>query len=396
MREFSLGIDVSKKDCKLCLMQRKGDAIKVKSTKTILNTEKGFAELYEWVNKHLKDLDGDLIVVMEATGVYHEKLALYLQQLEFQVSVVLPNKAKHFIKSLGTNTKNDDIDAKGLATMGLLLNLALWTPKAAYYIELRHLTRYYESLQSDKTLYRNRLEAHTHSAYQKQSITDGLNKMIDNVQEMVLHTQKAIEDLLESDADVWRKVQNITLIKGVGLLTVATILAETFGFELFESQRQLTKFSGYDVIQNQSGNHTGRTRISKKGNSHIRRILHMPSLCLVRYHVEPFHNLFERVYERTKIKMKGYVAIQRKLLILIYTLWKKDIGYQSLTLDEAKEKIEAEYPNAEYIQASTPNLVNWTNTSNNIDNQLYKNSPKYKQRATLDEPTLYLDISPLS
>ena len=30
-----------------------------------------------------------------------------------------------------------------------------------------------------------------------------------------------------------------------------------------------------------------------------------------------------------KKKMKGYVAVQRKLLLLIYTLFKKDIAYDA-------------------------------------------------------------------
>ncbi len=40
-----------------------------------------------------------------------------------------------------------------------------------------------------------------------------------------------------------------------------------------------------------------------------------------------FRNLYQRVVDRTGIKMKGYVAVQRKLLVLIYTLWKKDMEF---------------------------------------------------------------------
>ena len=70
----------------------------------------------------------------------------------------------------------------------------------------------------------------------------------------------------------------------------------------------------------------GKTRISKKGNRHIRRALHFPALSVVKYHDE-FTNLYNRVYDRTKIKMKGYVGVQRKLLVLIYTLYKKNEVY---------------------------------------------------------------------
>ncbi|PIQ20325.1 MAG: IS110 family transposase, partial [Cytophagales bacterium CG18_big_fil_WC_8_21_14_2_50_42_9] len=43
------------------------------------------------------------------------------------------------------------------------------------------------------------------------------------------------------------------------------------------SAKQLTSYAGYDVVLKQSGTFRGSTKISKKGNKHIRSILHMPS-----------------------------------------------------------------------------------------------------------------------
>ncbi len=62
------------------------------------------------------------------------------------------------------------------------------------------------------------------------------------------------------------------------------------------------------------------------GNSHIRRILHMPAFSVVKYE-QHYKGLYERVFDKTKIKMKGYVAVQRKILILIFTLWRNDSEY---------------------------------------------------------------------
>ena len=53
----------------------------------------------------------------------------------------------------------------------------------------------------------------------------------------------------------------------------------------------------------------------------------MPALNVVSLGEPVFVNLYERVYGRTKIKMKGYVAVQRELLCLMYTLWKKNEKY---------------------------------------------------------------------
>ena len=75
----------------------------------------------------------------------------------------------------------------------------------------------------------------------------------------------------------------------------ATIVAETNGFELFHSQAQLTSYAGYDVIENQSGQRKGKTRISKKGNSHIRKALYFPALNVVTHEVKTFSDLYHRV-----------------------------------------------------------------------------------------------------
>jgi transposase len=107
-------------------------------------------------------------------------------------------------------------------------------------------------------------------------------------------------------------------------MTVATLLAETNGFLLFKNAPQLVSYAGYDVIENQSGKHTGKTRISKKGNKHIRRILHMPAFNVIRYQVTPFLQLFNRTIQQHHIKMKSYVAVQKKILVVIYGLWKNN------------------------------------------------------------------------
>jgi hypothetical protein len=44
-------------------------------------------------------------------------------------------------------------------------------------------------------------------------------------------------------------------------------------------------------------------------------------------HNVPLQQLHKRIVEKQAIKMKGYVAVQRKLLMLIYTVWKKNEAY---------------------------------------------------------------------
>jgi len=207
-------------------------------------------------------------------------------------------------------------------------------------VELRNLIRYKDTLEQTKTQVLCRLHAQQHSALPSQLVISGLKEQITALKKRIASMNQLIEELLQKQESFNEQVRKIAdSINGVGIATVAAIAAETNGFELFYSQAQLTSYAGYDVIENQSGNRKGRTRISKKGNSHIRKTLHFPALNVVRLEVKTFSNLYERVYDRTRIKMKGYVAVQRKLLCMIYTLWKKNEAFDP-NYQEKQEQVQ--------------------------------------------------------
>jgi transposase len=325
MLKYSLGIDISKNDFHACLsVIEVNQQVKVKASRKFSNHEQGFKDLISWLGNHRKELSVPLVIVMEATGVYYESCAMFLFKKGLQVAIVLPNKAKKYFQAVGLKTKNDKIDAAGLARMGAEQCLELWQPMDEFFYTLRALTRHYQSLQELKTNIGNQLHADEHSIYSNKKVMKHLKKLITTIENELLETADEIDKQLYVNPEIAKKVQFITDIKGVGNLTVAATLGETNGFALFSSISQLISYAGYDVVENQSGNHNGKTRISKKGNSHLRRAMHMPAFNMVRYDVGNFKPFFERLFERHHQKMKAYVAVQKKLLVLIYTIWKKN------------------------------------------------------------------------
>lgn len=324
MNKYSIGIDISKTDFHACisgidLNQR----VKILRTGTFKNKSEGFADLINWVKNTCKGSTAPLVFLMEATGIYYEHCALYLFKNDFNVSVVLPNKAKKYIAALGIKTKNDKADSRALSRMGAEQCLELWQPMGEFFYELRSLTRYYQSIRESITAFNNQLEALEHGMYQNREISKGLKKIINHMEKQLEEIKNAISNHLYSDAEVAQKIKNICMAKGLGELTVAVVLAETNGFTLFKNSSQLISYAGYDVVENQSGKRVGKTKISKKGNSRIRRALHMPALSAVRYNTGNLKSFYERNVNKHGIKMKSYVAVQKKLLVLIYALWKK-------------------------------------------------------------------------
>jgi len=105
-------------------------------------------------------------------------------------------------------------------------------------------------------------------------------------------------------------------------LSVSTALAETFGFELFENYKQLISYAGYDVVENQSGKRSGKTKISK-------------AMVAVQHEQTAFYNLYNRTFEKHGIPMKSLVAVQKKLLVTIFAMWKNNTAYDNDYISEA-------------------------------------------------------------
>jgi len=152
--KWSLGIDVGLKNVRCCLSSiDTSQLVKVKASRKFANTAGGLQELLAWIKKHYKDQQAPLSIAMEATGVYYERCALFLQKEGFRISVVLPTKAKRYLQSLGLKSKNDKIDAEGLARMGAEQRLKEWFSSFAAnvwasssYQAARRLTKVYHFL----------------------------------------------------------------------------------------------------------------------------------------------------------------------------------------------------------------------------------------------------------
>jgi transposase len=334
----NVGIDISKHDFKVCFYQLLNDQRKrIKASRTFNNTLKGFTEFLNWVNAKRGQTVG-VRITLEATGVYYEQLVHYLHDhTDFHISVVLPNVSKAYFKSLNLKSKTDRIDAKALGMMGLERDLNRWQPFSNNLLLIKQLTRERLRVLEEKTANMNRLEALRHSYQPNGATIKRLNVHLKLLSQQIKAIEKDIIAQIKVDPELEQRIDKVCTIKGIGLITAATIVAETGGFKLFSSQGQLICYSGYDVVERQSGSSIkGKTRISKRGNKYIRRALHFPAIVTVKYD-ERMTQLFNRVRDRTGINMKAYVAVQRKLLILIYTLFTKNEKYDPNYLNQQSQ-----------------------------------------------------------
>jgi len=321
-----IGIDISM-DSFVC---RSGtieadQQIEINSFKEFKNSISGFRQLYKFArSQQIKGVTQ--FFLMEATGVYYEALAYFLKAQGAHVIVVLPNKAKYFAKTIQIKSKTDALDAYILTQMGLEKRLSEWEPPSELMKELKLLTREHLSLMRLKTDAKNRIHAKTHSFKPGKDTVRRLRREIKLYETLIKEVELSIRSLLQSDLKMWVKIQNILRVNGVGLMTVAKVLAETNAFALIRNGKQLASYAGLDIVLKESGKFKGKTKISKKGNQHLRLAVYMPAISAIKTNPKMI-TYYDRMIEKGKPKKAGVVAVARKLLLLIYFLWTNEVEY---------------------------------------------------------------------
>jgi transposase len=332
-----VGIDVAQKELVVSLSNMDEETTtRIYAYRAFSNTEKGFSSLILWVKK--QTVTGSPVrYVMEATGVYHEALAYFLADRSCSVSIVMPNKITNFFRTLEVKTVTDKSMSEAIALFGLSKKLEDWVRPQAAFRELRQLTRERDQLIAERTMLKNQLHAEQTEAYPSKSIVNRMRGRIEMVNAQLKEGLAETTAAIKSDAQISRSVKLITSIPGIGPITAAVIMAETNGFELIRSKKQLTSYAGLDVKEKESGTSVkGKPRISKRGNRYLRKAMYMPAMAAIR-HSEKYKEIFVRIVSKNGIKIKGCVAVQRKLLEMAYTIHKTKTPYQADYLQTQRE-----------------------------------------------------------
>ncbi len=338
--KYGIGIDMSKDKFHVCVMTLyNGGVLKVKAQRKFGNNLNGFKILVEWIEKNRKEKHLACQILMEVTGVYHEDLLYYLFDKGYSVCLEMGKRVKRYLEMIGHKSKNDKLDGRGMAQMACERKGKLWQPGSPKLLKIRDLLRHRKSLMQSKNQYENRLHANDIRFLKQKEIKHSLNKLIKQLNKEIALIENQLLKYLDADPELNRKVNQIAnSINGLGWLSVLVVVAETNGFHSFKSRSQLVSYAGLDVVENSSGKYTGKTRISKKGNVRIRTAMYMPALATIRSKPSPFAALYKRLKKRNGgISKKALVAVQRKLIVLIYTLWKKD---EAFSLEYYKSQIE--------------------------------------------------------
>jgi len=146
---------------------------------------------------------------------------------------------------------------------------------------------------------------------QKVSLHLQLDEALQEITEMLLQSSRG---MMGDDRDI------LNSIKGIGEKTAASFLIEMGGdIQQFDQPGKIIAMAGIDPAVRQSGKYEGSSRITKRGNRHLRRIIWLMTTQVIHY-----CDVFRAYYLKRKKDglpyKKAVLATAHKLVRVIYAM----------------------------------------------------------------------------
>jgi transposase len=263
------------------------------------------------------------LIVIEATGRYHRRLAVDLMLAGLPVAIINPRHAREFARARGKLAKTDKIDARLLADFGRTLQPRPSTQPSEKQPLLLNLVARRRQVTQMLAAEKTRL----HDADDK--ITAGMIKKIQRVLEQQQEDlDRQIAKLIESDDDWKNKRDLLTSVPGVGDTTAGQLIAEMPELGKLNRQ-QVASLAGLAPINRDSGTMRGR-QTTWGGRAAVRCALYMCAVSAARCN-PPLRRFYQRLIAAVKPFKVAITAVMRKLLTILNVLirenrpWRNEI-----------------------------------------------------------------------
>lgn len=388
---YFIGIDIAKFKHDCFIQDQDGNVIR--NSFSFSNDQEGFEQLLSALNA--LDPSHEKRIGMEATGHYGTNLKLFLEDHSFSFMEVNPILIKRFSSSNTLRrTKTDKVDASLISTYLTTVGYKTY-PTKFYHIQcLKSLTRSRSSLIKERSLQLVRitnlldqifpeykpffngslksatavyiLENYTVPSKIARMNKESYKKMgsqlrrtisyarFVQLKELAKHTVGKEEDILTYQLTLFidlyktidkqikeldKRIENefskahshIQTIKGISVLSAASIYSEYGNLERFSSPNKMLAFAGLEPSKNDSGEHSYSCKMVKHGSSYLRQTIMNVALTVISNN-PVFYDYYEKKRNEGKAHRVALSHVAKKLIRIIYKLEKDDIDFDEAAL----------------------------------------------------------------
>jgi transposase len=266
------------------------------------NTAEGIATLVSALPRLHPEL-----IVLEATGSYHQPLLAALLLAQAPVAVINPAQSAAFRQSRLGRHKTDRADAQLLARFAEVHHAELRraTPQEPDLARLRQLVGYRDDLVAQATATRNRQHAAEWAG--STAVVAWLAEDLAQLAARLRQVEAEIAAVLKSIPET----AVLTAQVGVGLLTAAAVLAY-LPAGVLGNPKAAAAYAGVHPRQAQSGQRD-RSRLSKQGCPALRRYLYLAAMSAIRFDPD-LAAWYRALCARGKAPQSAVCAVAHKLL----------------------------------------------------------------------------------
>ena len=328
MKNYQMGIDISKEKLNICL--RKGtQTVREEEIKNTVAATRKCVKKIEKENGVAKD---DILVCAEFTGRYIYPLVCACHEMGLFLWMEDPTRIKN---SFGvTRGKDDLVDARRIAEYAFR-----FSDKAVAYempdktlASLKNLLADRDTLLADRHKYEMQLhdqkgymdsEDYTRKKRSWSAVVKTLDKQIAIVDD-------EIQRLVESDEKIKHQTELLKTIDGVGDKIAVRMVVVTMGFTRFETPRQFNCYAGLAPFRYTSGKSIySKSKVSQRANKQIKALLHLAAVSAATHmKSSEYRNYYERRTGEGKHPMCVLNVIRAKLVSRMFAVIKRDEAYQ--------------------------------------------------------------------
>jgi len=261
----------------------------------------------------LKSLPVGSRIGVESTGTYHELFAEAAHQLGFLVFVLNPKDTRHYAKAVGLRGKTDRVDAELIARMIAHEHTKLhaWIPPTPQQREIDRLIKRRARLISLR-------EAVAMSLHELGGFDADRKALRTRFNQLIARLDLRVKALVDASPERKQNFTRLCTITGIGPV-IGTALVNTLERVPLKSADAFVAFTGLDPRPDDSGQHRGKRRLSKRGPAELRRLLYLAALSAVK--TKPWRPLYEHYRARGLSSTAALVILARRIARTAWSIY---------------------------------------------------------------------------
>jgi transposase len=253
-------------------------------------------------------------LAMEATGSYHRVLAQLAHAAGLMVYVLNPQVLKHYARAIGQRGKTDNCDARVISRYVVheRSKLRAWQPPAVAADTLSQLLVRRRVLVNARQMLAQSLGGMPLLKAQHQRLLASFKRMIAGVDLLIGRELARVPEM----AALHRRLMSIV---GIGQVVAAQLVAALRTL-CFTRATAFVAYTGLDPRPDDSGQHRGKRRLSKRGPALLRCLLYNAAMSAANSKV--FKPVYMRLRERGLHSTEAIVILARKIARIAFALYR--------------------------------------------------------------------------